>query len=71
MGDRIPVETMEARIKIRKKRNRLSSPPQIYFIRRKRNRKIMVAQIGTGGKLQFPYIMANGSAHLSYFLIFL
>ena len=31
----------------------------------------MVAQIGTGGKLQFPYIMANGSAHLSYFLIFL
>ena len=53
------------------KRNRLSSPPQIYFIRRKRNRKIMVAQIGTGGKLQFPYIMANGSAHLSYFLIFL
>ena len=35
----------------------------------------MVAQIGTGeparSKLQLPYIMANGSAHLSYFLIFL
>ena len=77
MVDRIPVETIEGEdeSKLEKSGHQIELSPQIYFIRRKRNRKIMVAQIGTGeparSKLQFPYIMANGSAHLSYFLIFL
>ena len=77
MVDRIPVETIEGEdeSKLEKSGHQIELSPQIYFIRRKRNRKIMVAQIGTGeparSKLQLPYIMANGSAHLSYFLIFL
>ena len=53
MVDRIPVETIEGEdeSKLEKSGHQIELSPQIYFIRRKRNRKIMVAQIGTGEQI--------------------
>ena len=62
MVDRIPVETIEGEdeSKLEKSGHQIELSPQIYFIRRKRNRKIIGAQIGTGGSQQIAVPVYHG-----------